>query len=218
MQGSYSKSYFEFGATTVSAFWEARPAVQNFTTRVSYVFSGDMNGDGFSGNDLIYIPRDTSEMNFVQFTHTNGRVFTAAEQTAAFEAFIQQDDYLSSHRGQYAGRGAAKMPMFNRVDLSVMQDIFKNIGGKRNAGQIRLDITNFGNLLNHDWGVSERVVVATTGANGAQILTNGAADTTGRAAYRMAVVNNELAKATFQTNTALGDVYQFLLSFRYSFN
>ncbi len=82
--------------------------MQNFTTRVSYVFSGDMNGDGFSGNDLIYIPRDTSEMNFVQFTHTNGRVFTAAEQATAFEAYIQQDEYLSSHRGQYAERGGAK--------------------------------------------------------------------------------------------------------------
>jgi Carboxypeptidase regulatory-like domain len=219
VQGSYSKSYFDFGATTVSAFWEARPAVQNFATRMSYVFSGDMNADGFSGNDLIYIPRDASEMNFVQFTHTNGRVFTAAEQATAFEAFIQQDDYLSGHRGQYAERGGAKMPMFNRIDLSVMQDVFKNVGGKRNAGQIRLDITNFGNLLNHDWGVSERVVVATTAANGAQILTNPAVDAaTGRPTYRMAVVNNELARASFQTNTALGDVYQFLLTFRYSFN
>ena len=28
----------------------------------SYVFSGDMNGDSASGNDLIYIPRSTSEM------------------------------------------------------------------------------------------------------------------------------------------------------------
>ena len=216
---SYSRSYFNFGTTTVSAFWEARPAPQNFTTKMSYVFNGDMNSDGFSGNDLIYIPRDTSEMNFVQFTHTNGRVFTAAEQAQAFEAYIQQDSYLSKHRGQYAERNGQYMPMFNRVDLSVMQDIFKNIGGKRNAGQIRLDITNFGNLLNHDWGVSQRLVLATTAANGAQILTNPAADpATGRATYRMAVVNNELVRSTFQTATALSDVYQFLLSFRYSFN
>jgi hypothetical protein len=51
------------------------------------------------------------------------------------------------------------MPMFNRVDVSIMQDIFKNIGGKRNAGQIRFDMTNFGNLLNHNWGVSQRLVL-----------------------------------------------------------
>jgi hypothetical protein len=218
-QGSYSRSYFGFGATTVSAFWEARPTTQNFTTKMSYVFNGDMNGDGFSGNDLIYIPRDTSEMNFVQFTHTNGRVFTVAEQVAAFEAYIQQDDYLRNRRGQYAERNGQWMPMFNRVDLSLMQDIFKNIGGKRNAGQIRFDITNFGNLLNHNWGVSQRVVAATSAANGAQILTNPGFDAaTGRSTYRLAVVNNALIRESFQTDTFVTNVYQFLLSFRYSFN
>ena len=73
-------------------------------------------------------------------------------------------------------------------------------------------------MLNHDWGVSQRLVLPTTAANGAQILTNAAADAQGRASYRMAVVNNELVKSTFQTATGLSDVYQFLLSFRYSFN
>jgi hypothetical protein len=218
VQGSYSRSYFNLGTTTVSAFWEARPTTQNFTSRMSYVFNGDMNSDGFSGNDLIYIPRDTSEMNFVQFTHTTGRVFTVAEQVAAFEAYILQDAYLSSRRGQYAERNGQWMPMFNRVDLSIMQDIFRNIGGKRNAGQIRFDITNFGNLLNSNWGVSQRVVAATTSANGAQILTNPGVDTQGRPTYRLAVVSNELIRDSFQTDTALSNVYQFLLSFRYSFN
>ena len=57
-----------------------------------------------------------------------------------------------------------------------------------------------------------------TGANGAQILTNAAADAQGRVSYRMAVVNNELVTKTFQGNTALSDVYPFMLSFRYTFN
>jgi hypothetical protein len=218
VQTSYTRQYFGFGATTISAFWEAKPSFQNFASNVSYVFNGDMNGDGFSGNDLIYIPRDTSEMNFVQFTHTNGRVFTVAEQTAAFEAYIQQDPYLKDHRGEYAKRGAMFLPMFNRMDLSLIQDVFRNIGGKRNAGQIRFDVTNFGNLLNSDWGVIQRMVAPTTAANGAQILSNGAADALGRASYRMAVVNNELISSSFETGTAVTDVYQFLLSFRYTFN
>jgi hypothetical protein len=199
--------------------------VQNFASNLSYVFSGDMNGDGFSGNDLIYIPNSTSEMNFQQFTHTNGRVFTAQEQATAFEAYIQQDDYLRTHRGQYAERGGQFLPMFNRMDLSIMQDVFKNIGGKRNAGQFRVDFTNFGNLLNHNWGVSQRAVVAMTAANGAQILTTpsaGLADAQGRPLYRMAVVNNELVRSSFQTNTSLStsnsDVYQVMFSFRFTFN
>jgi hypothetical protein len=218
VQTSYSRSYFDFGATTISAFWEMRPSFQNFANNLSYVFAGDMNTDGFAGNDLIYIPRDTSEMNFVQFTHTNGRVFTAEEQAAAFEAFIQQDTYLSKHRGQYAERGALFLPVFKRMDLSLSQEVFRNIGGKRNAGQFRLDVTNFGNLLNSSWGVSQRAVVGVTAANGAQILTTPLVDAQGRASYRMAVVNNELVKKSFQTATGLSDVYQILLSFRYSFN
>lgn len=217
MQASYSKEYFGFGATTVSAFWEARPSQQLFSTRASYIFNSDINVDGGT-NDLIYIPRDASEMNFVQFTHTNGRVFTAAEQAAAFEAYIQQDPYLKNHRGEYARRGGMAMPLFNRMDLSLVQDVFQNIGGTRNAGQIRLDITNFGNMLNSNWGVSRRTVVSGTGANSIPILTNGAADAQGRIGYRLAVVNNELISRTFQTTSGLADVYQYMLSFRYTFN
>jgi hypothetical protein len=215
--GSFSRSYFGWTATTISAFWEARTAVQNFSTVGSYVFAQDMNGDGGGGSDLIYIPRDTSEMNFVAFT-ASGRTFTAAEQAAAFEAYIQQDPYLNGHRGEYAKRGGLFMPMFNRLDLSISQDIFRNIGGQRNAGQIRVDINNFGNLLNSDWGVSERTVVSGTQANGIGILTNPAIDAQGRPTYRMAVVNGQLPTSTFQTNTRLEDVYQFMVSFRYSFN
>ena len=43
----------------------------------SYVFAGDMNGDGGSGNDLIYIPRDQSEMNFAAVHRPAARTFTA---------------------------------------------------------------------------------------------------------------------------------------------
>jgi hypothetical protein len=217
MQASYSRSYFGFGATTVSAFWEARPSSQNFATNVSYVFQGDMNGDGYSGNDLIYIPQDVSEMNFVTFT-SSGVTFTAEQQAQAFEAYINQDPYLRKNRGQYAERGALFLPTVQRLDLSVLQDVFRNITGRRNAGQIRVDITNFGNLLNSDWGVGQRMVVPVTAANGAQILTNAAADAQGRASYRLALVNNQLVKNSFETTTTLSDVFQFMVSFRYSFN
>jgi hypothetical protein len=226
LQTSYTRSYFGFGATTISAFWEARPSLNqnSFSTTGSYVFAGDMNGDSASGNDLIYIPRDTSEMNFVTLTAPNGAVFTADQQVQAFEAYINQDKYLRSHRGQYAERGAVFYPMMKRIDLSLTQDIFRNVLGKRNAGQFRIDIANFGNLLNHNWGVSQRFVVPTTQANGAQLLTNPVVDAQGRSAYRLAVVNNQLVTSSFQPgnsvspNTAGPDVYQFMLSFRYTFN
>lgn len=217
LQATYSREYFGFGATTFSLFWEARPSQQNFTTRGSYVYGGDPNGDGGSGNDLIYIPRDASEMNFREFT-TGGRTYTVAEQIAAFEAYIAQDSYLRNHRGQYAERGGFSMPVSSKVDFSIIQQVFKNVSGRRNAGEIRLDITNFGNMLNSNWGVGDRTVVANTGANSIPLLTNASADAQGRIAYQMAVANNELVTKTFQKSAFLSDTYSMMLSFRYSFN
>ena len=162
-----------------------------------------------AGNDLIYVPKDISEMNFTQFT-AGGRTFTAAEQAQAFDTYINQDSYLKEHRGQYAERFAVFLPLVKRMDLSLTQDIFRSIAGKRHAGQIRLDVTNFGNLLNHDWGVGQRLVRN-------QILTNGGADAQGRATYRMVVVNNELLTHSLETTTFASDVYTMMLSFRYTF-
>ena len=176
-----------------------------------------MNGDGGSGNDLIYIPRDVSEMNFVAFA-AGGVTFTAEQQAQAFEAYINQDEYLRKHRGEYAERGGIWNPLVKRMDLSITQDIFRDIGGKRNAGQFRIDFTNFGNLLNSNWGVSQRLVVPITQAYGAQLLTNPGVDAQGRANYRLALASGQLVTKTFQSQTGLSDVYQFLLSFRYSFN
>jgi hypothetical protein len=201
---SYTKQYFGFGATTISGFWETRTF-----GNTSYIFAADSNGDGANG-DLIYIPRNTSEMNFQTFTQS-GLTFTAEQQAAAFEAYIAQDAYLSKHRGEYAVRGAVMLPLVHRLDMSLTQDIFKNIKGRRNAGQIRLDLQNFGNLLNSDWGVSQRVIRN-------NILTSPVTDANGALAYRMQVVNNQLVSRTFETQAGIADVYQFMLSFRYSFN
>ena len=112
---------------------------------------------------------------------------------------------------EYAERGGVFFPMLKRIDLSVSQDVFHVFGGQKHSGQIRLDITNFGNLLNHNWGVGQRLVQN-------QILTNGGADAQGRVSYRMAVVNNALPTTSFQTTTFAADVYTMMISFRYNFN
>ena len=146
---------FKFGATTLSIFWEGR------SRDASYTYSGDMNGDGATGNDLIYIARDTSRDELPD-VHAGGRTFTAAEQATAWDAYIDQDSYLSTHRGQYAERNGVLLPMVWRMDFSVSQDLFKNLGGARHSLQFRMDIHNFTNLLNRDWGVGQRLVGSTT--------------------------------------------------------
>ncbi len=92
------------------------------------------------------------------------------------------------------------------MDLSISQDIFRSLSGHRHLGQIRLDITNLGNLLNHNWGVGQRPVVPSTSSslNLIPILTNPTVDAAGKVNYRMAVVNNTLPTTTFQTTTFVG--------------
>jgi len=148
-------------------------------------------------------------MNFKPLT-AGGRTYSPAEQAAAFEQLIQSDDYLSSHRGQYAERNAVLLPVVNRVDLSLTQDVFHSIGGKRHSGQIRLDITNFGNLLNHSWGVGQRLV-------NSQILTSPSADAQGRLTYNLQTLSGNLITSPLQTNAGINDVYVMMLSFRYTF-
>lgn len=205
LTGSYRLEYLKFGATTFSFFW------QGFTNGVaSYTYAADLNSDLGTGNDLIYVPRDQSEMNFETFT-SGGRTYTAAEQAAAWDAYINQDSYLSGRRGQYAERYGRLLPMVYRLDVSVAQDLFKNLGGARHSLQFRADIFNFSNLLNHDWGVGQRLV-------NAQPLTNTAVDAAGRARYRLRVVNNELMSKSLETTAGLADVYQIQFSLRYTFN
>lgn len=202
---SYSKRYFGFGATTIAGFWETRTLGNS-----SYVFAADANGDTGANNDLVYIPRNTGEMNFRTLT-TGGVTYTPDQQAAAFEAYIQQDAYLSAHRGEYAQRGAVMLPLLHKLDMSVTQDVFKDIKGHRNAGQFRIDIQNFGNMLNSNWGVGQRLVRN-------NILTAPQADANGALSYTMQVANGALLTKSFESTSGILDVYQFMLSFRYSFN
>jgi hypothetical protein len=204
---SYEKQYFGFGKTGISFYLEGRNA-----GNTSYTFAGDLNGDGIANNELIYVPRDRSEMNFQAFTPTGGRLFSVQEQQDAFEAFINQDKYLRSRRGQYAERGAVFLPMVYNADVSITQDIFANLGGQKNTLQVRLDILNFGNLLNDNWGQSFRVI-------NNRPLTAAGADAQGRAQYRMTTLNpTTLLSNSFERTANTFDVWRMQLGLRYIFN
>lgn len=210
LTGSWTKDWFKFGGTTFSAFWESRTA-----GATTYTFANDLNGDGGTANDLIYIHRDQSEMNFQPYT-AGGVTFTAAQQAAAWDAYISQDDYLSSRRGQYAERGAVFLPLVHRLDVSLAQDFFVNIRGRRHSFQVRADVLNFGNLLNDEWGIAQRVInnqplIVPTAAQG------GAVDAQGRAQYRLRAINNQLMTTTLEPTANLTDVYRFQVMLMYRF-
>ena len=212
---SYKAEYLNFGSTTVSLFWDA------FTYgNGSYTYSGDLTGSlagvasqASAAKDLIYVPQNQSEMNFVDIKSGSTVTFTAAQQAAAWDAYINQDKYLSTRRGQYAERGGAFLPMVSQADLSIVQAVYANVLEKRQNFEIRIDILNVGNLINKNWGQAQHFVSLTPLIVSSAAPTNAA----GQPQYTMRVVNGALMNHTFETNTNLSDVYRFQLGVKYYF-
>lgn len=128
--------------------------------RYSYTYAGDVNGDGVGTNDLIYIPNDATSASEIRFVNSGSR--TAQQQAEAFERFIEQDEYLSAHRGEIAERFGAINPWFFNMDLRVLQTIGFNVAGKPQRVQVSLDVLNVPNLISSDWGVRKVATPAAT--------------------------------------------------------
>lgn len=133
-------------STSFSLFYTGRSG-QTFT----YLYNGDLNGDGRSQNDLIYIPRFQTEVKLVS---TATIPATPTNQWYALDEFIKNDPYLSKHRGEYAKRNGAMTPWENQFDLRVTQDFGGIVKGTKNKLQLTFDIYNVGNMINKKWGKS----------------------------------------------------------------
>ncbi|AQG82321.1 TonB-dependent receptor [Spirosoma montaniterrae] len=145
--GSASKR-FVYGfsrnwATTLSAVAEYAEG-----NRFSFTYAGDINNDGAFDNDLLFIPT-AAQLSQMRFSGTTEQQNT---QRAAFESYIQQDKYLSANRGQVAGKFASTTPWFSTLDVRAVQEY---VLPNKHAIQLSVDILNFGNLLNSNWGVRQ---------------------------------------------------------------
>ena len=135
-------------ATTVGLVFEAGQG-----NRFSYTYAGDLNRDGIGGNDLIFVPANQGQINLVPYTNAAGQVVSAAQQWQQLDAYIGQDKYLSSRRGDYAQRNGAISPWYTQLDAKLMQDFtVATNSGKKNTLQVSFDILNLGNLLKASWG------------------------------------------------------------------
>jgi hypothetical protein len=219
---SYRREYLNHLGTTLSVFYTGSPQ-----GRFSYVYAGDMNGDGAGGNnDLIYIPRNRSEINLRDITFTaaqGGGTYSAAQQYADLEAYINQDKYLSSRRGEYAERNGGEFPWLHQVDMKLLQDLFVDLGENRNTLQLSVDIFNVGNLLNSNWGT----VRATNRTN---LLSFSGYNAQNQPVYTYPYLTNQSVtngvttpgvplSSTFRDNvTTIGSRWQAQVGVRYIFN
>ena len=210
---TYRKEYLRNLGTTLSFIYEGRSQ-----GRVSYTYAGDINRDGANA-DLIYVPRDPSEITFTPFTAgigPNAITYTAQQQSDLFFNLIQQDNYLNSRRGQYAERNGGLLPWLGTVDLNFLQDVFVNVGKKRNTVQFNLTVENLGNLINRDWGVRmanvrNQLLVPT---NQALLTPNGATKPT----FRLQFDGNAPSPTIRRDVVGFGSTYSMQFGLRYIFN
>jgi hypothetical protein len=209
---TYRKEYMRNLATSFSLFYEGSQQ-----GRFSYTYSADFNRDGQT-NDLIYIPRDASEITFsgplVIGTGATAKTYTADQQNEIFQSFIDQDEYLSKHRGEYAKRNAATSPWRNQFDLRLVQEVFKNVGNAKNSFQFTADVFNFGNLINKNWGNRNFV-------NNAAILVPqnvSAISATTKPTFKMAQSGGDIVRTTFGSTQTIASTYYMQFGVRYNFN
>ncbi len=105
--------------------------------RYSLGFNGDPAGDGVTNNELLFVPASASDVVVYNGTW---------EQ---LDAYISQDPGASKYRGQIMPRNAARAPWQNQMDLQYALNI--PTGGRTKA-EITVNVINFLNLLNSDWG------------------------------------------------------------------
>ncbi len=219
---SYKFIYGKNFATTVGLLFEAAPSGVG-----SYVYSGDLNNDGQTSNDLIYIPTtdDYAKGNYV--TANSGGTDTRTPQQVwdQINAFISQDKYLSKNRGKYAERNAVIFPWYKRLDANVTQDLFIKAGKNTHTLRLSIDLVNAGNLINKDWGVYQLPSAGT----GSSILASGVPNvinvglittkvTGGVPTYGFPLLAGSPNTHSWKDDTSLASRWQMQFGIRYLFN
>lgn len=139
---SWSKAFVGSYKTSVGLFYEGRSG-----RPFSWTYRNDMNGDGFSGNDLMYIPKAPGSGE-VLFT---GR--TEAERKAnedKFWAIVSASADLDGVRGTTTRRNANFAKFVNSFDLRLSQELPGLMN--KHKGLVTFDLLNVGNMLNKRWG------------------------------------------------------------------
>ncbi len=200
---SYRFEYGQHFATTISLFGEL-----NKQRNYSFVYNGDVNNDGNSSTDLMYLTRDVV---FVAQSASGGNpARTIAEQAAAWNQFVDNSSYIKSHLGKYAERNSAYLPWYNKVDMRILQDIYTNIGGRKHTIQISLDMLNAGNFFNKNWGVAQ----TTTFTN--PLVFKGY-NSAGTPTFNLAQTGGQLVTKPYQNVLSVSSTWGMQLGLRYIF-
>jgi hypothetical protein len=137
---AWEHAFFGDSKTKVSAFYDGHSGAP-----YSWVFGNDVNGDS-SFRDLAYIPVNRNDVSF--------QAGTSEASIQSFFNYIANNDQLVRQQGGIFNRNEARAHWVNQIDLSIAQELPGFSEGHK--AEVRLDIFNFLNLLNKDWGVEHR--------------------------------------------------------------
>src|SRR5690606_7519031 len=137
----WERAFFGDYKTSITGFYVGRDG-----NPYTWLINGDPNGDGIF-QDPAYIPL----VNDPNVSYGNASQALIDE----FNQLIDSDPYLSGHRGTIAGRNESRGPWQNRIDLGIQQELPGF--AKEHKSIVRLDVYNFLNLLNNDWGLTQDV-------------------------------------------------------------
>ena len=142
---SYIFNIGKSGAGFISFLYNGRAG-----SPFSYVYRGDLNRDGSSRNDIIYVPRLATEINLVDITDAAGNVtVNTSEQWQRLNNFIERDPYLRERRGQVAERNGARTPWNHELDMKLEYSLNLKNG---DILSLSVDMLNVFNFINKDWG------------------------------------------------------------------
>ena len=118
-------------------------------TPYAYVANGDLNGDGVGGtnrefNDLIYVPRDASDITMMPTGGDGG-----AAEYAAFDEYINAEPCLKEQRGRIMERNSCRNPWANFVNARLTWNVPTTRGQRF---ELSAEMFNVLNWLNSDWG------------------------------------------------------------------
>ena len=131
---SYQHEWLVNAPTTISVFYRGYSGEP-----YSYLYFGDVNGDGETGNDLLYVPKNASD------------IILTTNNYAALDAYIEGEDYLKENRGKIVPRNGGRNPWIAHVDLHLAQQIPIPMLQGHNL-EVSLDVLNIMNLISYNMG------------------------------------------------------------------
>jgi hypothetical protein len=212
---NYGKEFFKNTRTSFALLYEASP--NSPQASLSYTYAGDLNNDGFNGNDLIFVPKDASQIKLTNASAVGGvaDTRTQTELWNQLDAFISNNPYLSTRRGEFAERQALILPWVHRMDLNFTQDFYIKHKDTKHTLRFTADVYNFTNFISKELGI-QQIPTTMTPLNFVKLDTDGK---TPIFSFPYLDGRNKVPFTdSFRDNVGFGSRFQIQLGVRYLFN